>query len=91
MQIECVRRALVRQLRCFVIPGRLLVRQHANVPRSRRKVGLRMGGSKSPYSTLYCHVYAGAVLFEVCVLTCSFSANFLAVISRRLPTGIAIR
>lgn len=91
-QIEGLRRAVIRQLRRFAnCGGRLLLRTLPQFPRSRRKVGLRMGGAKSPFSALYYRVYAGSAICELRGLSTVVSAATLGVVSRRLPGRLAVR
>lgn len=91
-QLEGLRRALVRQLRRFAISGgRLLLRVFPRTPRTRRKVGLRMGGAKSPFSSLYYRLYAGSLVCEMRGLSTVVAVAALGVVSRRLPGRLAIR
>lgn len=91
-QLEGLRRALIRQLRRFVnCGGRLLLRVFPHTPRSRRKVGLRMGGAKSPFSSLYQRVRPGAVLCEMRGLRPAVAVAAFGVVARRLPGAVRIR
>lgn len=91
-QLEGIRRVLVRQLRRLArCGGRLLVRLSPQVPRSRRKVGLRMGGAKSAFSSLVYRLRPGALLFEIRGMSEVAGINVLSAVSRRLPGFVAVR
>jgi len=90
-QVEGIRRILIRQLRRLVnCGGRILVRTVPVLPRTRRKLSIRMGGAKSPFSSLFYKLRPGAVLFELSGLPKVFGVGSLTAMVHRLPIAATV-